>query len=189
MNADTRRVLNAYVIPLGILFGAVVLARTAPFWGWHLLHGFHIERSGVRIWVPYRYRAAEVGPQLALLPYRGMLAATGDAGPGTIRIDFSNSDQDKEPPVIGVGFRHITVISAEKFFRKNTRALAMAGRNGQCAEYEPDAASDREAGNKNEVKIECSFGDDLRASFLGSPSSSGTFYEVVTSARAVEGKR
>lgn len=189
MKPDTRRVLNAYVIPLSILCGAIVLARTAPFWGWHLLHGFHTERSGVRIWVPYRYRAAEVGPQVALLPYRGMLVAMGDAEPGTIRIDFVNSDQDKKPPVIGGDSWEIAVVSAEKFSRKNNRALAMAGRNGQCAEYEPDAATGGESGNKNEVKIVCSFGDDLRASFLGSSSSSGTFYEVITSARAVEGKR
>jgi hypothetical protein len=189
VNAGARKVLNAYVIPLTVLFVAGLVLQSVPYWGWHLLHGFHIETNGVRIWVPYRYRPVEGGRQLTLLPYRGMLFAAGATGPGTIRMDFVNSDQDKEPSALTTGSWEITVVSAGKFSRKSSRALAMAGRNGQCVEYEPDAVSGRETGEKNKVKIECLFGDDLRASFLGSSSSSGTFYEVVASARAIEGKR
>jgi hypothetical protein len=185
-----RKFLNAYVVPLAVLFGAALVLPPIRHFGWHLLHGFHTETNGIRIWVPYRYRAVEVGPQhgVVLLPYPGIFRASDAESPGTITIDFVKANQDGERAVT-ISSVKIAAVSRERFFKMRERNLTMAGRGGQCVEYETDAESSLERGKPRKLKIECRFGDDLRAAFLGSSASSGTFYEIIASARTQEGKR
>ena len=189
MKDRARKFLNAYVVPLAVLFGAVLVLPSMRHFGWHLLHGFHTETNGIRIWVPYLYRAVEVGPRqgVVLLPYPGFFATSDAESPGTITIDFVKANQSGERGVT-IGSMKIAAVSTERFFKMRERNLAMAGRNGQCVEYETDAESSLERGKRSKLKIECRFGDDLRAAFLGSAASSGTFYEIIASARTQGGK-
>jgi hypothetical protein len=75
-----------------------MFSRTAPFWGWHLLHGFHTKANGMRIWVPITYRASEANGQgsIALLPFQGFFPSSKDwVKSGTVMIDSADSREER----------------------------------------------------------------------------------------------
>jgi hypothetical protein len=184
--------LVSYGIPLGILFGAGILTRIVPHFGWHLLHGFHTEMRDVRVWVSFSYRAVSATPDsLALIAFRGLNPTPREqVKAGTIMIDFSEPDRAQLPLEITLGQGIISLNTDGPFFKKSEREMTMAGRHGRCLEYGINTRPNNEYLVDNDtIKIYCWFGNDLRASFLGQSSSAGKFYEVVASARVAGGRR
>jgi hypothetical protein len=181
-----QKIVLRYGIPLAILFSAVLFSRTAPFWGWHLLHGFHIKTNGVRIWVPLTYRAVEADGQgsIALLPFQGLFPSPSDwVRSGTVMIDFVDSRASASPLEVTLGNGPITLNTRNGFVKKNEREVSMAGRRGHCSEYvsndQPDPSG---LVGQSTVNVYCQF-EDVRASFLGSSSNEPKFFEIVASAR------
>jgi hypothetical protein len=182
----------SYGIPLAILFAAISFSRSAPFWGWHLLHGFHAETNGLRIWVPLSYRAIQYDDRhgITLVAYRGLFPTPhDDVNAGTMMIDFVESNQPHVPLEIGFGVGAFALNIEGPFHKKSEQEISMAGRNGSCVEYAGDAASGS-AGfvDQDIIKVNCWFGDDLRASFIGDPSGKQKFFEMIESARQEKGK-
>jgi hypothetical protein len=188
-----QKMLISVGIPLAIFFVAILFTRSAPYWTWHLRHGFHTESNGVRIWVPYLYRAYEHTDRrsLTLMAWPGFFPAPRDAvNAGTIMIDFVETNQAQRPLMILLGSGPIQLNLDGPFTKSSERKLTMAGRAGQCVEYGigPGAGTNLLV-DDHTLKIYCWFGNDMRASFLGEISSAGRFYEVIGSARAAEGAR
>jgi hypothetical protein len=192
VNGRFKKTLATYGIPLGILFGAGILARIVPHFGWHLLHGFHAEIRDVRVWVPFSYRAVSATPgSLALIAFPGLNPTPREqVKAGTIMINFSEPDRAQLPLEITLGQGTISLNTDGPFFKKSEREMMMAGRNGRCLEYGINTRPNNEHLVDNDtIKIYCWFGNDLRASFLGQSSSARNFYEVVASARITGGTR
>ena len=191
MNGRLQKMVLRYGIPLAILFAAVTFSRTAPFWGWHLLHGFHTKTNGMRIWVPITYRAVEANGQgsLALVPFQGFFPATKAwMESGTVMIDFAKS-REEQPLDIRFGYGAFSWGAGDGFIKKSEKELAMAGHKGHCSEYASDVQPDASSlVDRDTVKVYCWFGEKVRASFLGDSSNEHTFFEIIASAREEKGK-
>jgi hypothetical protein len=190
VNNRLQKAVLQYGLPLAILFAAGVFSRTAPFWGWHLLHGFHIKTNGMRIWVPLTYRAIETRGQgsLALLPFQGYFPSSKDSvTAGTVMIDFAGS-REEQPLEIRIGEGSFTWSVEGGFIKKSDKELPMAGLKGHCAEHagevQPGGSS---LVDLDTVKVYCWFGENIRASFLGSSSNEQKFFEIISSARQEKG--
>lgn len=190
MNSRLLKMILRYGIPPAILFAAVLLSRTAPFWGWHLLHGFHVKTNGMRIWVPLTYRAVATDRQgsVTLLPFQGFSSSPSEwVKSGTILIDFAGSGEQK-PLDIRLGLGPFALNTESGFNKKSEKELAMAGLKGHCSEYaggvQPDGSS---LVDRDTVKVNCWFGENVRASFLGNSSNEQKFFEIVASARKEKG--
>jgi len=187
-----KKIVVNYGIPLGILFSAGILMRTVPHFGWHVLHGFHCNLRGVRVWVPSSYRAVSGTPDtLALIAFRGLNPTPREeVKAGTIMINFAEPDLAQLPLEIALGQGIISLNTDGPRFKKSEREMTMAGRNGRCLEYGINTGPNSKYLVDNDtIKIYCWFGNDLRASFLGRSSSAREFYEVVASARVAGGTR
>lgn len=192
MSGRFKKIVVNYGIPLGILFSAGILMRTVPHFGWHVLHGFHCNLRGVRVWVPFSYRAVSGTPNtLALIAFRGLNPTPREeVKAGTIMINFTESEMARLPLEITLGQGIIALNTDGPFVKKNERDITMAGRNGRCLEYGINTGPYSESlVDSDTIKIYCCFGNDLRASFLGRSSSAREFYEIVASARAAGGTR
>ncbi len=189
MNSRLQNMVLRYGIPLAILFAAVLFSKTAPFWGWHLLHGFHAKTNGVRIWVPLSYRAIQYEERfgMTLVAYRGLFPTPqDDVKAGTMMIDFVEFNQPHLPLEIRFGSGAIGLNTEGPFRKKSEWIIPMAGRNGSCVEYAGDGAPDSFV-DQDTVKVYCWFGDDLRASFFGDSSGKQKFLEMIESARQEKG--
>jgi hypothetical protein len=192
VNRRFKKILVSYGIPLGILFGAGILMRIVPHFGWHLLHGFHTEMRDVRVWVPFSYRAVSATPgSLALIAFRGLNPTPREeVKAGTIMINLAEPDRAQMPLEITLGQGIISLNTDGPFFKKSDREMTMAGRKGRCLEYGINTGRNNEYLVDNDtIKIYCWFGNDLRTSFLGQSSSAREFYEVVASATVAGGTR
>ena len=173
-------------IPLAVLFVFSLLAGSYPYWAWHLLHGSHMEVNGVRIWVPYGYRAYPlyVDRVVALTPWRSPFATLRDeVRNGSILIGFDGLSQETVPLMMSPH-------PGGPYLESGERKLTMAGRSGVCKEYAFDLTSSKNAlADKDTRTVYCWFGTDLRASFLGGASAQRKFYELIQSAELVEGRR
>ena len=172
---------------LAVFFAFCTVAGFYPYWGWHLLHGFHTEVNGVRIWVPYSYHpSSDFGGDriVALTRWHGLFATPRDrVKGGSILIGFVRPNQATVPLMTGPH-------PAEPYVERGERKLTMAGRSGTCKEYAFDVASSQDSlADKDTRTIYCWFGTDLRASFLGGPAAQRTFYEVIQSAELADGRR
>lgn len=189
MNGRLQKMVLWYGIPLAILFAAVMFSRTVPFWGWHLLHGFHIKTNGIRVWVPLNYRAVEIDGQgsIVLLPFPGFSSSPSDwVKSGTVMIDFGESRAAK-PLEITLGQGPVALDTESGFTKKSERELVMAGRKGHCSEYAGDVRRGASLTDQDTIKVYCWFGENVRASFLGRPSNEQKFFEIVASARQEKG--
>jgi hypothetical protein len=187
-----KKIFVSYGLPLAILFGAGILARTVPHFGWHLLHGFHTDIRDVQIWVPFSYRPVSRTPNsLALIAFRGLNPTPREqVNAGTIMINFAEPDLAQLPLEITLGEGMISLNTDGPFFKKGERELNVAGRAGRCMERGVNTVTSNDyLVDNHTIKIYCWFGTDLRASFLGESSSAREFYEVIGSARVVGGKR
>ena len=175
-------------IPLAVLFVFSIVAGSFPYWSWHLLHGFHTEVNGVRIWVPYFYRANSFdGRIVALSAWRiPFVTHRDDVNAGSIMIGFIGANQETVPLMIGPHPGPVHSVLSGPYLEIGERKLTMAGRSGICKEYAFNLASTKNSlADKDTRTIYCWFGTDLRASFLGGPSAQQKFYEVIRSARLV----
>jgi hypothetical protein len=184
---DSQKTVFTERIRLAVLFVFFLLAGSYSYWGWHLLHGFHTEVRGVRIWVPYSYHPSSVfdGERVvALTAWHGLFSTPRDeVRNGSILIGFVGPNQETVPLMIGPH-------PQEPYMEIGERKLTMAGRSGECKEYEFNLASSKNSlADKDTRTIYCWFGTDLRASFLGGPAAQGKFYEVIRSAQLVGEKR
>jgi hypothetical protein len=109
---------------------------------------------------------------------------------GTITVSIPPMSESRVPsadstPVIEV----VRSLDAIEFARTES-TLTLAGREGKCVEYSGLTPSEdvRWYGEKT-VKVFCKFGDDVEASFLGSAASANDFYDIIKSARKLEGSR
>jgi len=187
-----KTILRNYGIPLGILFSVGILWRIVPHFGWHVLHGFHAEIRGVRVWVPFSYRAVSGTPNsLALIAFRGLNPTPREeVNAGTIMINFADPELAQLPLEITLGQGIVSLNTAGPFSEKAEREITLAGRKGRCLEFGINAGQNSDYLVDNDtIKIYCWFGNDLRASFLGQSSSMGKFYEVLASAKPAGGQR
>ena len=187
MKDDSQKTVFTERIRLAVLFVFFLLAGLYPYWGWHLLHGFHMEVNGVRIWVPYSYHPSPVfdGERVvALTAWHGLSATPRDrVRDGSILIGFDGPRQETVPLMVGPH-------PVEPYFESGEQKLTMAGRAGVCKEYAFDLASSKNSlADKDTRTIYCWFGTDLRVSFLGGPSAQRTFYAVIRSAQSMGEKR
>jgi hypothetical protein len=185
------KILVSYGIPLFILFAALSFSRTAPYWSWHLIHGFHAETNGIQVWVPLSYRAAEIKPQrgLILLAYQGLFPTPRDqVKAGTMMVDFVDSGGIRSPLEIRLGTGPIILNTEGPFHKESERTATMAGQTGVCIEYAGDASNSSSALiDQDIIKVYCWFGDDLRASFLGASLNKQNFFEMIASAKQEKG--
>ena len=183
MKDNLQKTVFTARIRLAVLSTFLLLAASYSYWGWHLLHGFHTEVNGVRIWVPYSYRVSSVFDRdrvVALTPWHGLFATHRDTVKnGAILIGFVGSNQEMVPLMMGWH-------PEGQYMESGTRKLTMAGRSGECKEYAFDLASSKNSLADNDTRaIYCRFGTDLRASVLGGVSAQRKFYEVIQSAQFV----
>jgi hypothetical protein len=174
-----------------IVFALMTIAESFPYWGWHLQHGSHAEVDGVRIRVPYFYRADTFDGRIVALSAwrRPFVTDRADMNAGSILIGFAGPNQ--QPLGLMNGPRPGRYVLSGPFQERGGRKLTLAGRSGECKEYSFDLESGKNSSfvDKDTRTIYCWFGTDLRASFLGGPSAQRTFYEVIQSAELAEGKR
>jgi hypothetical protein len=179
-------------IPFAVVFVFSMVAGSFPYWGWHLLHGFHTEVNGVRIGVPYFYRADTFdGRVVALSAWRPTFVThRGDVNAGYMLIGFIGPNHEEVPFIIGPRPGPIEFVLSGPYQESGERKLTMAGRAGECKEYAFDLASSRNSlADKDTRTVYCWFGTDLRASFLGGASAQRKFYELIQSAELVGGRR
>jgi hypothetical protein len=175
-------------IPFAVLFVFSMIAGSFPYWGWHLLHGSHMEVNGVRIRVPYFYRADTFDSSVIALSAwrRPFVTGRDDMNAGSIMIG-----PNQQPLGLMNGPRPGKFVLTGPFHERGGRKLTMAGRSGECKEYGFDLESGKNASlvHKDTRSIYCWFGSDLRVAFLGGPSAQQKFYEVIQSAEPVDGRR
>lgn len=193
MKARLQKMAVILRIPLAIFLGVFLFSSTFPYWSWHVVHGSHTQVKGVRIWVPYSYRAFtfDEGRVLSLTPWPGLFPSHRDQmRGGSIRIDFLGPNQGEPGLMIGPHPGPVEFLLSGPFQESSKRELTIAGRSGECREYAFDLQSSKNAlADEDTRTIYCRFAPDLRASFVGGASAQRKFYEVIQSAELVRGKR
>ncbi|HZE82086.1 MAG TPA: hypothetical protein VE604_14380 [Candidatus Polarisedimenticolia bacterium] len=146
-------ILITVVIVDMALFGSQIFAVLSE-----LPHGFHLDVHGVRLHTPTFYTTS-TGIAYGEYNFITMPSPTRHKT-SMITIDFKRQPTSAKP------FSDEMLQKTGLTFMRQRHA-SLAGRSGECYEYT----------NKFGMpEIECSFGIELRTSFIGSPSAIDDFY-------------
>jgi len=159
------------------LFGASLFA-----FAWHVRHGFHKEAEGINFRVPLV--CEEVDTIL-------LNEVNFECGPSRIRrrdawMTFNFRVESSDRPLVPIKEEFLRKIGEHYAGRRNT---TLAGRAGFCLEYESEVdGMDPQNVFAHQERIDCSFGRDLHASFLGTANAANEFYEFMQTAQPVKRK-
>lgn len=180
-------------IYLAVLVALVVAVEVADYlrvetkaFAWHLQHGFHFEFGEIRVKVPLSYEARYLtGSSLLISRSSGHLWH----GAGGITLDFG-----KHPSSAARQAAMAMLPNASPSLKRKKvgeQPAVFAGRLGNCIESIPEVeqAGLQELFKKADMRdIECSFGDDGEAMFIGWGNLKGDFYDIIQTAEPVKGK-
>ncbi len=184
-----KRRLTVYLIVVLVLLGAWTtldyFGIEAMNFAWHLRHGFHAEVADVRMKVPFSYQAESPKglPELTMTRFAGRVWH----GAGSISVDFwKHPSPEARLAAMAMLPKDKQIFTLKKVGERTTM---FAGRPGKCIESTPEFD---EASLQNQLKdtldIECSFGDDAEAMFIGTANLKGDFYKIIQSAESVRRK-
>jgi hypothetical protein len=149
------------------LFGPQIFAVM-----FELPHGFHLDVHGIRLHTPMFYTTS-AGSTYDEYSLSTMPSPTRHKN-ASITVDFK-----KQPVGLALG-PYPTEMQQKIGLRQiRQREAVLAGRAGRCFEYT----------NKfGMADIQCSFGTDLRTSFMGSPNAIDDFYVFMSKAEELPRK-
>lgn len=172
--------------------------RTAPVitaLGWHLHHGFHVEMHEIQFRIPLSYEANSDFSNGILfmksIPGRFLYKVTApeQLNFALIGIGFRSPPDAFAPsmmPLAAVMQRLGQTLVNRNYQKTGERAVTLAGRPGNCLEYNgpPLADGGIPIGNKN-IQIFCSFDDQASATFSGTPKAVEDFYSLLKTAKPI----
>jgi hypothetical protein len=160
-------ILMTVVIVDMALFGPQIFAVL-----FELPHGFHLDVHGIRLQTPMFYTTS-TGSAYDEYSFSTMASPTRHKN-ASITVDFK-----KQPP--GLGLQPFSTEMQQKMGWRlaKRRAVVLAGRTGDCFGYTDKFGM---------ADIQCSFGTDLRTSFMGSPNSIDDFYIFMSKAEKLPRK-
>lgn len=178
-----RAILIVMFIVAIISVDLYLFERYIPALAWHVRHGNHVEMNGFRFKVPLSYsedhtdRMNELSISTLGGPYKRKV--------GFVTIDFHpQAPMDADSPEV--------VASMARFgLRKSAGTrLRLADREGICFTYVA-IATGQDAPAPAQImagSISCTFGNDLGATFHGTPDAVQDFYAIIASGENIKGK-
>jgi len=149
------------------LFGPQILALALG-----LPHGFHRDVHGIRFHTPVFYMNS-TGSAYDEYDFTTMPSPTRHKN-AMITVDFKKQAAGIIPQPFSQEMQQ-----KMDWRLANRRAVVLAGRTGNCFEYTDKFGM---------ADIQCSFGTDLRTSFMGSPNSIDDFYIFMSKAEELPRK-
>jgi hypothetical protein len=154
-------ILMTVIIVDMALFGPQIFAVL-----FELPHGFYLDVHGIRLHTPMFYTTS-TGSAYDEYSFITMPSPTRHKN-ASITVDFK-----KQP--LGLALQPFSTEMQQKvgLRQMKQRDVLLAGRAGKCFEYTTEFGM---------TEIECSFGTEVRTSFLGSPNAVDDFYAFVSKA-------
>jgi hypothetical protein len=176
-----------------LLSGSVILVLAAycffPEMGamvWHIRHASNTDFRGLRLHVPALY-SAKIDETNGVIYIMSV--------PGWARTYLRNDDNFKVSLIsihqLSIGEHGVSLDdvkdpwAARGYLRNFDANVKMAGNPGKCVGYSGPATWS----GHNDVQIWCQFASGLQVVFTGTEPGSTDFFNILKSAKAVEGNR
>jgi hypothetical protein len=171
------------------LAGIIVLADMYLFAGcipalvWHARHGSHVEMNGLTFRVPLFYEEDHTDRV-------NELSISTLGGPYNHKFGFITIDFHRQSPVEPDSPEGVARLARLGLRKSAGPRLRLAGREGFCFTYAATATGEGASVAQTMAgSISCRFGDEIGATFHGTPNAVADFYAIIVSAENIRGKQ
>ena len=178
-----RAILIVALTGVIILADMYLFAGCVPALVWHARHGNHVEMNGVRFRVPLFYEEDHEDRANGLF-------ITTLGGPYNQKFGFINIDFHRQSAVEPDSPEGVARLARLGLKKSAGPRLRLADREGVCFTYAATATGEgAPAAQVMAGSISCKFGNEMGATFHGTPNAVADFYAIIESAENIRGKQ
>ena len=189
----TAVVLIIFAAMLAVAFGFGLYLLDPSSFVWHLHHGFHANAGGVKLRVPFFYRAVVDSSDGLVIAGRVRTWREDSTHPNISMISFCPSGSTGGCLLPSAQAGGAPSSDRKALTKIGGQQVLLAGIPGECVEYkaEPLKVDDvaRSQVIVDMIEISCQFRSGDVMSLLGSPAAAPNFYEMIESAKPAKEMR